>query len=56
VAGAVTGIKIKGIPYEYTTIDGVKESVMDIMLNFKKLRFKIDENLDKINWVQQTFK
>lgn len=56
VAGAITGLKIKWVPYEYTVIDGVKESVIDIMLNFKKLRFRIDENLDKVNWVQQTFK
>jgi DNA-directed RNA polymerase subunit alpha len=56
VAWAVTGLKIKGVPYEYSVIDGVKESVIDIMLNFKKLRFKVDENLDKITLVQQTFK
>jgi len=48
-------LKIKGIPHEYTTIDGIKENVVNILLNFKKLRFKIDENLDKINWISQNF-
>ncbi len=52
---AVTALKIKGVPHEYTTIDGVKENVIAILLNFKKLRFKIDENLDKINWLSQSF-
>ena len=53
--GAITALKIKGISHEYTTIDGVKENVINLMLNFKKLRFKIDENLDKINWISQNF-
>ncbi len=52
---AVTALKIKGVSHEYTTIDGVKEHVIDIMLNFKKLRFKIDDSLDSINWIQQNF-
>ncbi len=56
VAGAITWLKIKGVPYEYAVIDWVKESVLDIMLNFKKLKFKIDENIDKITWVEQSFK
>lgn len=34
---AVTGIKIKGITHEYTTLKGVKDSVLDIMLNLKQL-------------------
>jgi DNA-directed RNA polymerase alpha subunit len=34
----------------------VKESAFDIMLNMKKLRFKVDENVDKLLWVSQKFK
>lgn len=45
--GSITAMKIKGVPHEYHVIDGVKESVIDMMLNFKKLRFKIDENIEK---------
>jgi len=34
---AVTEIKIEGVLHEYTTIDGVQEDVIDIMLNLKNL-------------------
>lgn len=36
----VTGIKIDGISHEYSTIKGVKESVLDISLNLKLLDLK----------------
>lgn len=42
---AVTKLKIKGnnkvIPHEFSTIPGVLEDVIQIMLNLKKLRFKV---------------
>ncbi|MBI4127189.1 DNA-directed RNA polymerase subunit alpha [Candidatus Peregrinibacteria bacterium] len=34
---AVTGIKVKGVTHEYTVIKGVKDSILDIMLNLKQL-------------------
>lgn len=37
---AVTSIRIDGVQHEYTTVKGVKESVVDIMLNLKKVRLK----------------
>ena len=37
---AITGIKVKGVAHEYTTITGVKDSVLDILLNLKQLRVK----------------
>ncbi|MBT3348724.1 DNA-directed RNA polymerase subunit alpha [bacterium] len=37
---AVTAMKIEGIPHEYTTIDGIKETVFDITLNLRALRLK----------------
>ncbi|WP_185863041.1 DNA-directed RNA polymerase subunit alpha [Blattabacterium cuenoti] len=37
---AVTSIKIKGVKYEFSTIKGVVEDVTEIVLNFKKIRFK----------------
>lgn len=37
---AVTGIRIDGVTYEYATIKGVKESVLDIILNLKMLQLK----------------
>ncbi len=38
--GAVSGIKIDGITYEYATIKGVKESILDMSLNLKQLQLK----------------
>ncbi|MFA5983900.1 MAG: DNA-directed RNA polymerase subunit alpha [Methylococcaceae bacterium] len=34
---AVTDVEIEGVLHEYTTIDGVQEDVIDIILNLKKL-------------------
>ncbi len=34
---AVTEVEIEGVQHEYTTIDGVQEDVIDILLNIKKL-------------------
>ncbi len=39
---AVSGVKIKGVSHEYTTLKGVKESVLDIVLNLKQLNVKKD--------------
>lgn len=36
---AVTAFKIVGVDHEFTTIDGIKEDMIDIMLNIKSLRF-----------------
>ncbi len=42
IAGAaVTGFRIGGISHEFTTIKGVKEDVVQIMLNLKSIRFKV---------------
>jgi DNA-directed RNA polymerase subunit alpha len=35
---AVTAVRIKGMPHEFATLAGVKESAMDIILNLKMLR------------------
>lgn len=53
---SVTGLKINGASHEYHTLEWIKESVIDIMLNFKILRFKVDENVEKIQWISQRFK
>ncbi|WP_185850176.1 DNA-directed RNA polymerase subunit alpha [Blattabacterium cuenoti] len=37
---AVTSIRIKEVKYEFSTIKGVIEDVTEIVLNFKKIRFK----------------
>jgi DNA-directed RNA polymerase subunit alpha len=37
---AVTSIRIAGIDHEYSTIEGVKETVIDVEMNVKAIRFK----------------
>jgi len=53
---ALTWLKIKGVAHEYHVIEWIKESVLDIMLNFKKLRFSVDENIERIQRIPQRFK
>jgi len=46
---AVTGVKIKGVMHEFSTIPGVMEDVTEIILNLKSLRFKLySEGPEKI--------
>lgn len=37
---AITAVKISGVDHEYSSIDGVKEDVYEIILNLKQVRFK----------------
>lgn len=39
--GAITAVKIKGVDHEFSTIEHVKEDVVDILLNLKKVRLKV---------------
>lgn len=42
IAGAsVTSFKIEGVTHEFTTVPGIKEDVVDIMLNLKGIRFRV---------------
>lgn len=38
---AITSVKIDGAEHEFSTIDGVKEDVVTILLNLKKVRIKM---------------
>ncbi len=38
---AITSVKIGGVSHEFSTIQGVKEDVITILLNLKKVRFKM---------------
>jgi len=38
---AVTAVKIKGVKYEFTTVEGIKEDILEIILNLKSLYLKI---------------
>lgn len=42
ISGAsVTAFKIEGVSHEFTDVKGVKEDVVDIMLNLKGIRFRV---------------
>lgn len=36
---AVTNVKIEGVQHEFATIEGVRESVMEVLLNLKRVHF-----------------
>lgn len=38
---AITHVKIPGVSHEFSTIEGVKEDVVTILLNIRKIRFKL---------------
>jgi DNA-directed RNA polymerase subunit alpha len=39
---AITKVRIEGVSHEFSTIPGVKEDVVDIILNIKELKFKLE--------------
>lgn len=55
IAGAsVTSFKIDGANHEFTTLKGVKEDVVDIMLSLKGIRFRIfDDNSHTLRIVKK---
>lgn len=38
---AVTAVKIDSVSHEFSTVEGVKEDVVELILNLKKIRFKV---------------
>ena len=38
---AITSYRIEGVSHEFTTIDGIKEDAVDIMLNIKNIRLRV---------------
>ncbi len=38
---SVTSIKIDGVSHEFQTVDGIKEDIIVLILNLKKIRFKM---------------
>lgn len=45
---AVIAVKIPGALHEFSNIKGIKEDVVDIILNIKKLRFKLFTNGNRV--------
>ena len=42
VGSSVTELSIEGVQHEYSTIEGIQEDVIDIMLNLKDVAFKMN--------------
>jgi len=45
---AITEVKIDGVVHEYSTIDGVQEDVVDILLNLKGIALKLNNKTETI--------
>lgn len=43
---AVTSVKISGVKHKFSTIPGLKENVVDFLLNVKELNFRLGESKD----------
>jgi len=41
---AITSVKIEGVDHEFTTVPGIKEDVINILLNLKNIRFKMHDD------------
>jgi DNA-directed RNA polymerase subunit alpha len=45
---AITEVKIDGVVHEYSTIDGVQEDVVDILLNLKGVALKLNSKTEAV--------
>ncbi|MEN6321825.1 MAG: DNA-directed RNA polymerase subunit alpha [Syntrophaceae bacterium] len=48
---AIISMKVDGVLHEYSTIPGVKEDVTDIILNFKGVRVKLNQDGPKVVYI-----
>jgi DNA-directed RNA polymerase subunit alpha len=48
IGGGITQVKFSEIEHEYSTIPGVKEDVLEIILNLKKLNFRVESEEPQI--------
>lgn len=39
---AITSVKIDGVSHEFSTLEGVKEDIITLLLNLKRVRFQMD--------------
>lgn len=45
---AITSIKIDGVDHEFSTIDGIKEDVVTMLLHLKQIRFRLNSEESQI--------
>lgn len=38
---AITSVKISGVPHQFSSLPGLKEDIVELILNFKKIRLKL---------------
>lgn len=50
---AVTAVKIEGVLHEFSVVTGVKEDVIDIILNIKNLRLKLHTDKEKVIFLKK---
>lgn len=43
---AVTSVRITGVKHKFSTLEGLKENIVDLLLNIKELNFSLPENKD----------
>ncbi|MDA1190528.1 MAG: DNA-directed RNA polymerase subunit alpha [Candidatus Poribacteria bacterium] len=41
---AITAVQIDGVPHEFSTLPGIAEDIVQIVLNLKEIRFRTDTN------------
>lgn len=46
IGAAITEVWIEGVPHEYTTIPGVKEDVIEILLNLKEVAIRVADTVN----------
>ena len=51
---AVTSVKIQGVKHEFTSLDGIKEDVTDIILALKRLRIQFHTDDPKVLRIEKT--
>lgn len=44
---AVTAVKISGVKHKFSTVEGLKENVIDLLLNIKELHIRLADNKDQ---------
>lgn len=53
---AITAVKIDGVSHQFSTISGIKEDVIEILLNLKNVRVKVYANSDDEKSFKMTLK
>lgn len=48
----ITSVKIKGVEHEYSTLEGVKEDVLEILLNLKAVKFKSSSDEPQVCYLE----